>query len=57
MKTKWNAIYVDKEINESLRIKIAENAIDEIFKNEEDIHDYNPFIDEIRNPVNNDRRK
>ena len=40
---------------------MTEEMIDEIlsyFKTDEDsIHDWNPFIDEIRNPIDNDRRK
>ena len=57
---KWNAIYADKSIKEPLRTRIIGEMIDELLSyektGEDDIHEHRPDIDEIRNPINNDRR-
>ena len=57
---KWNAIYADKSAKEPLRTRTIEKMIDEILSyektSEDDIHEHRPDIDEIRNPINNDRR-
>ena len=57
---KWNAIYADKSVKEPLRTRTIEKMIDEILSyektSEDDIHEHRPDIDEIRNPINNDRR-
>ena len=51
MKNNWNAIYSTRPITKSWEMRKIERLIDDT------IHEQRPDIDEIRNPVDNDRRK
>jgi hypothetical protein len=50
-KNNWNAIYTTTPVTKAWEMKKIERMIDDT------IHEQRPDIDEIRNPVDNDRRK
>jgi hypothetical protein len=57
-KNNWNAIYSKIPVKYAWEIKKIGKMIDEIIGSDDGtVHDYRPDIDEIRNPVDNDRRK
>ena len=48
---KFNAIYSTRPVTKAWEMKKIEKMIDDT------IHDQRPDIEEIRNPIDNDRRK